>query len=194
MYSKKNREPTIKEFIIEINDVLSDPQYVSIKDTVISNYVLGKFDSGEALQEDIEIKATKDYFFIEGVKLSKEFTNLVLGDYNFNLEDSKVTLSYGGYKVITGLDLSVVDGNKLKVGTAELVLLSPSLVLSGETLSTNIYLAEENGHYIYNVEKTEQKKLLGFITITEVITDVYNAETGIKIKVKKPWWDFLVVG
>jgi len=191
LYGKIYREPTIKEFISEVNNVLNTPDYISIKDSVIANYVMAKFESGLDVNEDLEIKATKDYFFIEGVKLSKEFTNLIVGDYNFSIIDGVVLLDYNGIKIYSEYPLSVIRGKDLYVDDINVVMIYPEDITNADIMSHKLYVVKENGHILYNFEKTEQKMLLGFIKITEVVTDVYNAETGLKLRVNRPWWDFL---
>ena len=191
LYSKKNREPTIKEFIAEINDLLSTEEYASIKDSVITSFVINKFQSSIDSNENIEISVTKDFFFVEGVKLSSEFKNLKIKNYDFVLSDGKIGVTSGKNTVYSELPVKLVNGKELYVDDIKVTWIDDDVVDPSSVESFNITTDKENGHILYLVEKAEIKKLLGFITIKEIITDVYNAETGIKIKVKKPWWDFL---
>ena len=55
-------------------------------------------------------------------------------------------------------------------------------------------LLKEEDNALFVLEKTVERKLLGFIKIHEIITETYNGETGIKVNVDKPWWDFLTTG
>ena len=191
LYSKKNREPTIKEFIAEINDLLNTDEYASIKDSVITSFVISKFQNSIDTNENIEISATKDYFFVEGVKLSGEFKNLKITNYDFNLSDGKIAITSSKNTVYSELPVKLVNGKDLYIDGIKVIWLSDNVVDSS-VKSYKITASKESGHILYLVEKAETKKLLGFITIQEVITDVYNAETGLKIRVKKPWWDFMV--
>ncbi|MDD4983992.1 MAG: hypothetical protein PHH82_04125 [Candidatus ainarchaeum sp.] len=194
LYSKKNREPTIKEFIAEINDLLGVGEYASIKDSVITSFVISKFQNSIDTNENIEISATKDYFFVEGVKLSAEFKNLKITNYDFNLSDGLIAITSGKNTVYSELPVKLVNGKDLYIDEIKVTWLKDDVVDPASVKSYNITVSKESGHILYLVEKAETKKLLGFITIQEVITDVYNAETGLKIKVKKPWWDFMVTG